>query len=85
MKIADEMAVAADRVKAPPRKQLSQGRCASGLTVLGSDKSVFKIWNETRIKAISQSLGAPWRLFMKNLNRKLDQDRKVLTADELNN
>ena len=31
---------------------------------------------------MTQSLGAPWRKFMRNLNRKLDQDRKVLTAEE---
>ena len=66
------------------RKQLSESRCVSNLKTLGSDKSEFKNWNEKLINAVSQSLGTPWRLFMKNLNRRLDQDRKVLSLEEVN-
>ena len=39
---------------------------------------------ETLINALSQSLGSPWRAFMRNLNRQLDKDRKVLSISELN-
>ena len=51
---------------------------------MGSDKSEFKLWNDKLINALSQALGTPWRKFMKNLNQLLDQDRKVLTPEELN-
>ena len=66
------------------RKPMSESRCVSSLKLLGSDKSEFKNWNEKLINTLSQSLGKPWRIFMENLNRKLDQDRKVLELDELN-
>ena len=80
-----EQAISADRVKATLRKELSESSCVGGLKVLGSDKSELKHWNEMFVHAISQSLGAPWRLFMKNLNGKLSQDCKVRTDDELDN
>ena len=45
---------------------------------LGSDKLEFKNWNEKFINATAQTFGMHWRTFMKSLNRKLDQERKVL-------
>ena len=66
------------------RKPLSECKCVSNLKILGSDKSEFKSWNEKLVNAMAQSLGIPWRTFMRNLCRKLDQDRKVLTMDEVN-
>ena len=65
------------------RKPLSESKCISNLKVLGSDKSEFKNWNEKLINAISQSFGVSWRAFMKNLNCRLDQDRKVLSPEQL--
>ena len=67
------------------RKPLAESRCITGLKTLGSDKSEFKNWNEKLINAMTQSLGTPWRKFMRNLNKQLDQDRKVLTAEEIRN
>merc|ERR1712240_221061 len=58
--------------------------CIGNLKTLGSDKSEFKTWNGKFINAVAQTLGMPWRKYMRNLNRQLDQDRKVLTQDELN-
>ena len=72
------------RAMASHRKPLSESRCVSSLKMLGSDKSEFKNWNEKLINALSQSFGRHWRVFMENLNRKLDQDRKVMDAEELN-
>ena len=66
------------------RRPLSESRCVNGLKTLGSDKSEFKNWNEKLINALSQSLGSPWRAFMRNLNRQLDKDRRVLLNNELN-
>ena len=60
------------------RKPLAESRCVSSLKTLGSDKLEFKNWNEKFINATAQTFGTPWRTFMKNLNRKLDQERKVL-------
>ena len=65
------------------RKPLSESKCISNLKVLGCDKSEFKNWNEKLINAVSQSFGAPWRKFMKHLNRQLGQERKVLSQSEL--
>ena len=65
-------------------KPLSESKCVANMKTLGSDKAEFKIWNDKFINAIAQTLGTPWRKFMRNLNRVLDQDRKVLTQDELN-
>ena len=67
------------------RKPLSECRSINNLKILGSNKSDFKNWNEKFINAIAQGAGAPWRKFMKNLNKQLDQDRKVLTAQDLDN
>ena len=72
------------RMTASHRKPLSESRCVSTLKLLGSDKSEFKSWNEKLINALSQSLGKHWRTFMENLNRRLDQGRKVLEVEELN-
>ena len=66
------------------RMPLSESRCVNGLKTLGSDESEFKNWNEKLINALSQSLGSPWRAFMRDLNRQLDKDRKVLSTSELN-
>ena len=55
------------------------------LKVLGSNKSDFKSWNEKFINAITLGAGTPWRKFLMNLNKQLDQDRKVLTAQDLDN
>ena len=63
------------------RKPLAESRCINSLETLGSNKLEFKNWNEKFINATAQTFGTPWRTFMKNLNRKLDQDSKVL--DEL--
>ena len=60
------------------RKPLSESRCVNSLKTLGSDKLEFKNWNEKLINATSQTFGTHWRKFMKSLNQKLDQDRKVL-------
>ena len=65
------------------RKTLAESKCAENLRCLGSDKSEFKSWNDKLINALAQVLGKPWRTFMRNLNRVLDQDRKVLTEAEL--
>ena len=65
-------------------RQLSESKCVSNLKSLGSDKSEFKAWNDKLINAFAQTLGSPWRRFMRNLNKALDQDRKVLTVAELN-
>ena len=65
-------------------KPLAESKCIANLKVLGSDKADFKAWNDKFINAVSQTLGTPWRKFMRNLDRTLDQDRKVLTQDELN-
>merc|ERR1711891_50924 len=64
-------------------RQLSESKCVSNLKSLGSDKSDFKSWNDKLINAFAQTLGSPWRRFMRNLNKALDQDKKVLTAAEL--
>ena len=66
------------------RKPMSESRCISNLKVLGSDKSEFKSWNEKLINAAAQSLGTPWRKYMRNLNKALDMDRKVLDDNQLN-
>ena len=65
------------------RKPLSESKCVSNLRILSSDKSEFKSCNEKLINATSQSFGIAWRQFMKALNRKLDQDRKVLSEEDL--
>ena len=65
------------------RKPLAESKCVSNLKVLSSDKSEFKNWNEKLINATSQTFGVAWRQFMKALNRRLDQDRKVLNNEEL--
>ena len=51
--------------------------------VLGSDKADFKNWNEKLINAISQVLGSRWRKILKNLNEKLDQDRKIISKADI--
>merc|ERR1711951_68045 len=64
-------------------KPLSESKCVGNLKNLGSDKSEFKFWNDKLINALAQTLGTPWRKFMRNLNKVLDQDRKVLTKQEI--
>ena len=66
------------------RRQLSESRCVGNLKVLGSNKLEFKNWNDKLVNATAQSFGTSWRTFMKDLNRKLDQDRKVLDDLEIN-
>ena len=66
------------------RKSLAESKCVGNMRTLGSDKAEFRMWNERFINAIAQVLGIPWRMYMRNLNRKLDQDRTVLTDEELN-
>ena len=65
------------------RKPLSECRCMTNLRTLGSDKTEFKSWNDKFVNAVAQSLGAPWRKFLRNLNRVLDQERKVLDDIDL--
>ena len=65
------------------RKSLVESKCIGNMKTLGSDKAEFRVWNDKFINAIAQTLGTPWRKYMRNLNRKLDQDRKPLTSDEL--
>ena len=64
-------------------KPLAESKCVGNLKNLGSDKSEFKSWNDKLINALAQTLGTPWRKFMRNLNKTLDQDRKVLTQQEI--
>ena len=64
-------------------KPLSESKCVGNLKSLGSDKAEFKLWNDKLINAIAQTLGTEWRKFMRNLNKALDQDRKVLTEEEV--
>ena len=66
-------------------KPLSECKSINSLKILGSNKSDFKNWNEKFINAIAQGAGSPWRKFMKNLNKQLDQDRRVLTTQDLDN
>ena len=49
-----------------------------------SDKLEFKNWNDKLVNATSQSFGTTWRIFMKDLNRRLDRDRTVLDDEEIN-
>ena len=65
-------------------KPLAESKCIGNLKTLGSDKAEFKIWNDKFINAVAQTLGTPWRKYMRNLNRQLDADRKVLAESELN-
>ena len=65
-------------------KSLAESKCIGNMKALCSDKSEFKMWNEKFINAVAQVLGTPWRKYMRNLNRQLDQDRRVLTQEELN-
>ncbi len=55
------------------------------LKTLGADKAEFNNWNEKLINAMTQTLGAPRREFMRALNQKLDVDRKILDDQELGN
>ena len=64
------------------RKPLPECKTISILKILGSNKSDFKSWNEKFINAIAQAARTPWRKFMMNSNKQLDQDRKVLTTQE---
>ena len=66
------------------RKSLAESKCIGYMKTLCSDKAEFRMWNERFTNAIAQVLGVPWRMYMRNLNRKLDQSRTVLTQDELN-
>ena len=63
------------------RKSLAESKCIGNMKTLGSDKAAFRVWNDKFINAIAQTLGTPWRKYMRK--RKLDQDRKPLTSDEL--
>ena len=60
------------------RKPLSECRCMTNMKTLGSDKAEFKSWNEKFVNAVAQSLGTSWRKFLRNLNKALDQERRVL-------
>ena len=66
-------------------RPMCESRCVGSLTILGSDKSQFKNWNEKLINVLAQTLGLGWRKFMRSLNRQLDQDRRILDVTELNN
>ena len=65
------------------RRSISESKSIAALKILGSDKSEFKAWNEKLINALAQTLGTPWRKFVKSLNEHLDQTRKALTNQEL--
>ena len=65
------------------RKSLAESKCIWNMKTLGSDKAEFRMWNEKFINAVAQVLGTSWRKYMRNLNRQLDQDRRLLTSEEL--
>ena len=67
----------------PNRRILSESRCVSNLKTLGSQKEEFKNWNEKLINATAQTFGPDWRKFMKNLNGRLDQDKRIFDDNEL--
>ena len=67
------------------RKSLAESKCIANMKTLGSDKAEFRMWNEKFVNAIAQVLGTTWRTYMRNLNRQLDQDRRILTSEELYN
>ena len=85
---AQQQIMQQQQMTAPPhsagRKPLAESKCISNLKILGSDKSEFKNWNEKLINATTQTFGSEWRKFMKELNEKLDIDRKVLSDVEIN-
>ena len=62
---------------------MSELRCASNLKNLGSDKAEFKNWNERLVNVMSQAFGPEWRTFMRNLNKRLDVDRKIIPKNLL--
>ena len=64
-------------------KPLSESKCVGNLKNLGSDKAEFKSWNDKLINAMAQTLGTEWRGFMKNLNKALDQERKVIAKEDV--
>ena len=47
------------------RRSISESKSIAALKILGSDKSEFKAWNEKLINALAQTLGTPWRKFIK--------------------
>ena len=65
------------------KRSISESKSIASLKILGSQKAEFKAWNEKLINALAQTLGTPWRKFIKELNEHLDQTRKVLTNQEL--
>ena len=83
MVTVEEMRETVHTAKESSRKPLGESKCISSLRTLGSDKSEFKNWNDKFVNAIAQVLGSPWRKFLRNLNRELDQNRKLLTKQEL--
>ena len=65
-------------------RSLADSKCVGNLRTLGSDKAEFKLWNDRFINAVAQTLGTSWRKYMRNINRQLDTDRRVLKEEELN-
>ena len=79
----EELKEVANKARESSRRPLGESKCISNLRTLGSDKAEFKNWNDRFVNAIAQVLGSPWRKFLRNLNRELDQNRKLLAKEEL--
>ena len=64
-------------------RKLSESRCITNLKALTSNKQEFRSWHEKFVNAVSQVFGTQFRKFTEELNSKLDQDKKLLSDDEL--
>ena len=53
------------------------------MKTLGSDKSEFKMWNDKLINAIAQVRGREWRMYLRELNQRLDKTRIPLNDQDL--
>ena len=62
---------------------LAESRSIQNLKTLGSDKNVYKTWNDKLINAMSSVMGVAWRRYLFALNARLDQKNKILTVEEL--
>ena len=65
-------------------RSMAESKIINNLKTLSSDKTEFRNWNDKLVNAMSLVLGTGWRTFMINLDRKLDENRKILDKDELN-
>ena len=55
---------------------MADNKAIHSLKVLGSDKEVYKQWNDKFINAICAVMGTGWRKYMLALNEKLDSEQK---------